>query len=71
MESLFAFGNFLLIAGVQHIIFLSSIGITPLSGTTNEEHMAHDVAVETAPEFSPSEVEGLEAALRRASLQMG
>jgi hypothetical protein len=49
---------------------LCSIGITPLSGTTNERHMAEDVAVEAAPDFAPSEVEGLEAALRKAASQM-
>lgn len=49
---------------------LISIGITPLSGTTNADHMAEDVAVESIPDFSPSEVRGLEAALRKAATQM-
>lgn len=47
-----------------------SIGITPLSGTTDERHMKEDVAVETSKQLAPPEVEALEAALRMVGATM-
>ncbi|KAJ9107539.1 hypothetical protein QFC21_000997 [Naganishia friedmannii] len=56
---------------VEQILFkfCQSIGITPLSGTTNEQHMKEDVEVETSANLAAFEVEALEAALRRAGAQ--
>ncbi|KAI5455473.1 hypothetical protein NCC49_000283 [Naganishia albida] len=51
--------------------FCQSIGITPLSGTTTEQHMKDDVAVEATPDFADAEVEALEMALRRAAAKTG
>ncbi|KAJ9100698.1 hypothetical protein QFC20_005391 [Naganishia adeliensis] len=58
---------------VQQVLFkfCQSIGITPLSGTTNEQHMEEDVAVESAPDFAEEDVKALETALRKAAVQMG
>lgn len=57
---------------VEQILFkfCQSIGITPLSGTTDERHMKEDVAVETSKQLAPREVEALEAALRTAGATM-
>jgi aryl-alcohol dehydrogenase-like predicted oxidoreductase len=49
---------------------MSSIGITPLSGTTNEQHMKEDVAVESSPDFEADDVKALEAVLRKAAGRM-
>ena len=35
------------------------IGITPLSGTTSEEHMKHDVDVVAMDDFEADEVEAV------------
>lgn len=49
---------------------ITSIGITPLSGTTNQQHMKEDVAVESAPQFAAGDVKALETALRNAAARM-
>jgi len=36
---------------------LMSLGITPLDGTTNSEHMKEDLAVLSLPELTAQEVE--------------